>query len=392
MDATEKEEGEDKMIKGKGEQVAKVAEEKKQNLLQKLESHGEVIEGFAKKYLDVTFPTIEKYAEKIRVIKKEMNELNTNISNSDNYLDNRYKKGGIISDAVELGKARNTLDRMRILKSDFIETNNAFHMELERNKKFIYHIEPTSADNADLYAAAIVPKDESQVGKLSDLLQSKYGLHISTEELSLILPEYYKKAKINEFEQIFSKITKTYPTFIEKYITYFGEKCATRETFLFFYEFLKKNDLVQKGEIKKVARDVIAGIKNQELNSFEKQLKSNNRVTLNMLDKLDGKGFENTLKTIFENQGYAVTVTTHSHDQGADLILEKFGKKIAVQAKRYENGVPNKAVQEIVAAKNHYGCDEAWVVTNSYLTQSAIELAESNDVRVIDRDELKKML
>lgn len=301
----------------------KVLEEKKVDLLQKLKPYEDVLEGFAKKYL---------------------------------------------------------------------ETTKGFHEDIDGNKNFIYALDSTSIDDADLFTGSIVPKDESKMEKLADLLHSKYKLNIPAEDLSLILPEYYKKAKINEFEQIFTKTAREYSAHIERYVTYFGERCATRENFLSFYEFLKKNDLVQKNKIGKVAWDIITNIKKQELDSFEKQLKSDTKITLNVLDKMDGKEFENTLKTIFENQGYKVNVTAHSHDQGADLILEKFGKKIAVQAKRYENGVPNKAVQEIVAAKNHYGCDEAWVVTNSYLTQSAIELAESNTVRVIDRDELKKML
>ncbi|WP_251363054.1 restriction endonuclease, partial [Escherichia coli] len=42
--------------------------------------------------------------------------------------------------------------------------------------------------------------------------------------------------------------------------------------------------------------------------------------------------------------------------------------------------------------KTFYGCHEAMVVTNSYFTRSAKELAESALVRLIDRDELQKYL
>ncbi|MGG7279749.1 putative restriction endonuclease [Escherichia coli] len=50
--------------------------------------------------------------------------------------------------------------------------------------------------------------------------------------------------------------------------------------------------------------------------------------------------------------------------------------------------------QELVRTfpKTFYGCDEAMVVTNSYFTRSAKELAESALVRLIDRDELQKYL
>ena len=50
-------------------------------------------------------------------------------------------------------------------------------------------------------------------------------------------------------------------------------------------------------------------------------------------------------------------VTPQSGDQGADLIIEKYGLKFVVQCKFYSNPVGNKAVQEVIAAKGFY---DAW--------------------------------
>ena len=47
-------------------------------------------------------------------------------------------------------------------------------------------------------------------------------------------------------------------------------------------------------------------------------------------------------------------------DFGADL-----DNYIVVQAKRYSKKVGVKAVQEVVAAKAHYGCREGIVVTSN---------------------------
>ena len=38
---------------------------------------------------------------------------------------------------------------------------------------------------------------------------------------------------------------------------------------------------------------------------------------------MEKKEFEKLLKTIFEKQGYHVSLTKKSHDYGADLILNK---------------------------------------------------------------------
>ncbi|MCC3380641.1 restriction endonuclease [Paenibacillus sp. UY79] len=51
-----------------------------------------------------------------------------------------------------------------------------------------------------------------------------------------------------------------------------------------------------------------------------------------------------------------------------------------------------KAVQEVQGTRAHYKASEAWVVTNSKFTQQAFQLARSNGVRLIDRDELVEML
>ena len=107
------------------------------------------------------------------------------------------------------------------------------------------------------------------------------------------------------------------------------------------------------------------------------------------IDGLDGIQFENFLADRFRSAGFNVMLTPPTRDQGADLLLTTDnGGSIVVQAKKYNGKVSNKAVQEIVAAKNYYQADQAIVVTTSYFTQSAVDLAKANDVTLWDRDEL----
>jgi len=79
------------------------------------------------------------------------------------------------------------------------------------------------------------------------------------------------------------------------------------------------------------------------------------------IDIMSGREFENYLKVMFETLGYICTVTPYSGDYGADLILEKDGMKIAVQAKRYANKISVKSVQEICTALRYYNANEGWV-------------------------------
>ncbi len=118
----------------------------------------------------------------------------------------------------------------------------------------------------------------------------------------------------------------------------------------------------------------------------------NKFVTMYLVDAMDGFEFEAFLVEIFQTIGYDVKETKKTQDQGADLFVTRFGKNMVIQAKNYSGSVGNSAVQQAISAKAFYGCDEAMVVTNSYFTRSAKELADSAMVRLIDRQELQSYL
>lgn len=106
------------------------------------------------------------------------------------------------------------------------------------------------------------------------------------------------------------------------------------------------------------------------------------------IDKMDGRQFEHYVGLVLKNKGYKVEVTRAAGDYGADIVLRKDDKKIVVQVKRYSKNVGIDAVQQITAAIAHYKAQEAWVITNRYYTKAAMDLAQSNQVRLVNRDEL----
>ena len=105
-----------------------------------------------------------------------------------------------------------------------------------------------------------------------------------------------------------------------------------------------------------------------------------------------GVEFENLVARLYSAMGYASKRVGGSGDQGADVIANKNGESILIQAKCYQNTVDNKAVQQAVAGRVHYGCTRAVVITTSYFTQGAIALAKSNSVELIDGELLKRKL
>jgi HJR/Mrr/RecB family endonuclease len=97
--------------------------------------------------------------------------------------------------------------------------------------------------------------------------------------------------------------------------------------------------------------------------------------------------FEEYLVEVFCALGAAARRTGKSGDQGVDLVVEIGDRCVAVQAKGYHHSVSNNAVQEAVTGKAHYQCCSAAVITNSYFTKSAIELALSNNCALIGEAE-----
>ncbi len=134
--------------------------------------------------------------------------------------------------------------------------------------------------------------------------------------------------------------------------------------------------------------DLIAKyVEERELDKFEIEL-GENKNKIGDFAKLNGYQFEEYLKELFSILGYQAIKTKGSGDQGADLIIKKENEKTVVQSKKYRGSVTNKAIQEVVASKKYYGADKAMVVTTGKFTKSAIDLAKSNDVELIDKNKL----
>jgi restriction system protein len=118
------------------------------------------------------------------------------------------------------------------------------------------------------------------------------------------------------------------------------------------------------------------------------ELRRLGRSGIGEVDLMDGTTFEHFLTTLFRRLGYAVEHTGRRGDYGADLVVTKGGRRIAVQAKRWNKAIGVKAVQEAVASKGMYKCSEALVVANRSFTPQARTLARANDVTLWDRDAL----
>ena len=116
------------------------------------------------------------------------------------------------------------------------------------------------------------------------------------------------------------------------------------------------------------------------------------------IDKMSGTAFEEycimllEISDVLPKSNYSKT--RKSSDYGADIIINHCNKvKVSVQCKRLkDNPVRIEAIQEVVGSKKIYHTNKCMVITNSRFTENAVSLALANDVLLIDRERLIKLI
>lgn len=237
------------------------------------------------------------------------------------------------------------------------------------------------------------------------------------EQLPMLLDKLLLTTSFNALYHGFSQEVKRHikPTFTESLKSWIEEAGTTFRSdlslFLYYlwnnkfsYPSVNLNEsaettpglpLVSFDDIKKylsVCENIHFDILVDRLATRLEHFNPNKFVTMYLVDAMDGFQFEDFLVKIFQTIGYDVKETKRTQDQGADLFVTRFGRNMVIQAKNYSGSVGNSAVQQVISAKTFYSCDDAMVVTNSYFTKSAKELAESARVRLVDRSELQNYL
>lgn len=238
----------------------------------------------------------------------------------------------------------------------------------------------------------------------------RFGRHVPADDLSKLQQLLSKKGWDFSNGELFYFVNEAYLTYRqEKFRSRFIETTArSREELLGLFVDLYSIDDLESIEsfilllrteglgtftVSEIVKQLEQVEKDRDLEVFERQLFSaSEQISIEDVDRLSGYAFESFLRDLYSRMGYSVEQTRLSGDQGADLVVVKAGERTVVQAKCYSGNVGNYAVQEIVAACNLYAAHKAVVVTNSFFTQAAIELASVNRVELIDRNRLEALI
>ena len=120
-----------------------------------------------------------------------------------------------------------------------------------------------------------------------------------------------------------------------------------------------------------------------------KKKKRKKVFAIDEIDAMDGIDFEDYTAGLLRRMGYRnVRVTQASGDFGVDVTAKLNDELWVFQCKRYTGNLGVKSVQEVFAGAAKYRVDKAVVITNSYFTEAAKELADDTNVMLWDRDYL----
>ena len=106
------------------------------------------------------------------------------------------------------------------------------------------------------------------------------------------------------------------------------------------------------------------------------------------VDRMSGGDFERYVIHLLKHRGFDSCQIGRSGDGGVDLLAVKDGVRYSVQCKRHNKTISRRAVSDAVGGLRQYDCSKAMVLTNSYLTAQAMQVAKANDCVVVDRQTL----
>ncbi len=126
---------------------------------------------------------------------------------------------------------------------------------------------------------------------------------------------------------------------------------------------------------------------------FGKQSEQMKRpLTMEDVHRMDEFLFEAFVGAVYEKKGFEIYLTKRSGDKGIDVMVRGDDIVYVIQCKHSKNNVGGPCVGEVVSGSKYYQVKyneeklsyKSVVVTNSKYTAQAIEMAEANEVQMLE--------
>lgn len=96
--------------------------------------------------------------------------------------------------------------------------------------------------------------------------------------------------------------------------------------------------------------------------------------------------FEHEVRMLVEAFGYKAETTQPSHDYGVDVIAENQRRRVVIQCKLYGRGrIGGETILKLVGSRVFFQATDALCITTSRFTKQAREIADKQNVRLVDQ-------
>ncbi|KAA3596256.1 MAG: helicase SNF2 [Calditrichaeota bacterium] len=258
---------------------------------------------------------------------------------------------------------------------------------------------PTSSTKATLTRQQTIDKFQSKSGFnviIMSPIAAGYGLNVTEANHVIHYTRHWNPAKEAQATDRVYRIGQEKDVFI-----YFP--ISTSSTFETFDEkldklLLRKTDLASASlfpteRIEVTPMELFSDLEKQDV---PKDIE-NKPLTIEEIDNLDPFLFEAAIGVLMRKNNYEAKLTPKSKDKGADLVCFSENKNLLIQIKQSINIVSDSCIGEILKAEGFYKekylkTFQLVALTNSEFTAQAIELASSNSVKLITRENLLELV
>ena len=217
---------------------------------------------------------------------------------------------------------------------------------------------------------SISRKKEKEMSLLLDKLPNEFK-HIIEKDFKVVSNAYRKSVITNDFGK------KNYDKFLPQLIEYLQDKSKI------LHRLEQEFDTV-------ASFDFSADVLDNYIEIIETKIKESDS-TFDYSDDIDPYDYEHLCAEEFKKNKWDAEATQGSSDQGVDVIAKKDTRTLVAQCKRFMKPVGNKAVQEIVAGMKYYEATEGVVIAPNGFTNSAKNLAEANNIKLIHHSEISEL-
>ena len=130
-------------------------------------------------------------------------------------------------------------------------------------------------------------------------------------------------------------------------------------------------------------------------NAADKEAKRKQYASLVSVAGMSGSQFEKFCAELLECNGFhdVQLVCSKMYAEGVDITAKRDQARYAFQCIRTnKREIGKKEIMEVHKSKSYYGCDHSVIITNSFFTKEAIELANTTHTILWDERDLQRLM